>query len=86
MLLQASPVCPRIPWPAKRRLGLRELGQDFGLRVHPFSTILTRSSTYDALVNIFMDSNSKTVGKVDLGNSSEAEGWKDVLQLLKELN
>ena len=27
-----------------------------------------------------------TVGKVDLGASSGAEGWKDVLQLLKEQN
>ena len=31
-----------------------------------------------------MDSNLKTVGKVDLSASSGAEGWKDVLQLLRE--
>ena len=28
----------------------------------------------------------KTVGKVDLGASPRAEGWKDVLQLLREEN
>ena len=31
-----------------------------------------------------MDSNLKTVGKVDLGAFPESEGWKEVLQLLRE--
>ena len=62
-----------------------ELGQNFGPRVHPFSTIPTRSSTHDTLVKRFMDSKLKTVGEVDLGASSEAEGWKDVLQMSRML-
>ena len=33
-----------------------------------------------------MDKNLKTVGNKDSGASSGAEGWKDVLQLLKEQN
>ena len=33
-----------------------------------------------------MDLKTKTVGKVELGASSGAEGWKDFLQLLKEQN
>ena len=33
-----------------------------------------------------MDKNSETVGNTDSGASSGAEGWKDVLQLLKEQN
>ena len=33
-----------------------------------------------------MDKNCKTVGNTDSGASSGAEGWKDVLQLLKEQN
>ena len=33
-----------------------------------------------------MDIKKKTVGKMDLGASSGAEGWRDVLQLLKEQN
>ena len=33
-----------------------------------------------------MDLKTKTVGKVDLDASPGAEGWKDVLQLLKEQN
>ena len=33
-----------------------------------------------------MDKKLKNVGEVDLGASSGAEGWKDVLQLLKEQN
>ena len=41
---------------------------------------------HDALVKRFMDKKFKTVGKVDLGASSGDEGWKDVLQLLKEQN
>ena len=83
-MLRASSVCPCIPGPAKRRLGLRELGLDFGPRAHPFPTIPTRSSSHDALVKRFMDLIDKTVGKVDLGASPGAEGWKDVLQLLRE--
>ena len=67
VLLQASPACPCIPGPAKRRLGLKELGQDFGARVHRFSTISTRFSTHDALAKKFMDLNDKTMGKEDLG-------------------
>ena len=47
-------------------------------------TIPKRSSTHDALLNYFIDLKLKNVGKSDLGASSEAEGWKDVLQLLKE--
>ena len=39
---------------------------------------------HDVLVNKFMDSKLKTVWKVDLGASSGADGWKDVLQLLRE--
>ena len=66
--------------------GLRELGLDFGPRVHPFPTIPTRSCTHDTLVKRYMDFLKKTVGKADLGASSGAEGWKDVLQLLKEQN
>ena len=31
-----------------------------------------------------MDFQDKKVGKMDLGAFSEAEGWKDVLKLLKE--
>ena len=31
-----------------------------------------------------MDLNETNVGKMELGASSEAEGWKDVLQLLSE--
>ena len=31
-----------------------------------------------------MDVKENTVGKSDLGASSGAEGWKDVLQLLRE--
>ena len=84
VLLRTSPICPRIPGPDKRRLGFRELGSDFGLRVHPFPTIPTRSSTHDALVKQFMDLKEKTVGKSDLGASPEAKGWRDVLQLLRE--
>ena len=52
--------------------------------VHPFPTIPTGSSMHDVLVNKFMDSKLKTVWKVDLGASSGADGWKDVLQLLRE--
>ena len=33
-----------------------------------------------------MDLLKTTVGKVNLANSSGAEGWNDVLQLLKEQN
>ena len=33
-----------------------------------------------------METMEKTMGKVDLGDSPGAEGWKDVLQLLKEQN
>ena len=33
-----------------------------------------------------MDLNKNTAGNTDLGASSGAEGWKDVLQLLKEQN
>ena len=33
-----------------------------------------------------MDLKEKTAGKVDLGASPGAEGWKDVLQLLREQN
>ena len=33
-----------------------------------------------------METNLKTVGNTDSGASSGAEGWKDVLQLLKEQN
>ena len=33
-----------------------------------------------------MEKNLKTVGNTDSGASSGAEGWKDVLQLLKEQN
>ena len=43
-------------------------------RVHPVPTIPIRSSTHDALVIKFMDEKLKTVGKVDLGASPEAEG------------
>ena len=84
MLLPVSLVYQCIPGPAKRRLGLRELGQDCGPWVHPFPTIATSSSTYHALVKVFMDLKVKNVGKSELGASSEAEGWKNVLQLLKE--
>ena len=49
---------------------------DFGPRVHPFPTILTDSSTHDALVKKIMDLKEKTVGKVDLGASSGAK-WKN---------
>ena len=52
--------------------------------MHPFSTIPIRSSTNDALVKQFMDLKVKNVGKSDLGASSGAEVWKDVLQLLRE--
>ena len=33
-----------------------------------------------------MEKKEKIVGKVDLGASPGAEGWEDVLQLLKEQN
>ena len=56
----------------------------FGPRVHPFPTIPTRSSTHDALVKRFMDTKKQTMGKEDLSVSPGAEGWKDVLQLLRE--
>ena len=59
------------------------MGSDFE-RVQPFSTIPTRSSTHDALVKLFMDLKLKTVGESDLRAFSGAEGWKDVLQLLRE--
>ena len=65
-------------------MGLRELGQDFCPRVHPFPTIPTRSSSHNALVKRFMDINKKTMGKEDFGASREAEGWQDLLQLLRE--
>ena len=38
------------------------------------------------MVKKFIDAINETVGIVDLGASAGAEGWKDVLQLLKEQN
>ena len=84
VLHRVSPVCPWIPGPAKRKLDFRELGWNFGPRVHPFPIIPCCTPPHDALVKTFMDLKVTTVGKVDLGASSEAEGWKDVLQLLRE--
>ena len=50
----------------------------------PFPTIPTHSSTHNALVNKFMNKKNIKKRNEESAVSLGAEGWKDVLQLLKE--